>query len=312
MASQAVTTTEERKPKAAVATIASTQLEGGPPRSMFMPASMGEAMEVARLMAAGNFIRPHLRGKPGDCLAVVMQANRWGMDPYAVGNKTYFVNDQMAYESQLVSAVINSSGVLEGRVHLEWEGEGNDLVCTATGKLKGDPLPKARRVAIKTITTRNSPLWKQDPEQQLGYYAQRAWVRLYAPEVLLGVYTPDELSGPHSMGGAGQMAGEGAGPLTAAMLEHQAAGDEHDPETGEIATGRTDEQHGDQNDGANDHPFAALAADLTARANRAETIIDLGKVEAELGKHRDAAPADMVDTVDAAIGERRAALTGGK
>lgn len=310
MATQIATTTEERKPNAVVSAIANTQLEGGPPRSMFMPASMGEAMEIARLMAAGNFVPPHLRRAPGDCLAVVMQASRWGMDPFAVGNKTYFVNDRMAYEAQLVNAVINSSGVLDGRLHPEWEGEGNELVCTVTGKLKGDPVPKKRRVAIKTITTRNSPLWKQDPEQQLAYYACRAWVRLHAPEVLLGVYTPDELSESRGAGGAGALVGEGPQPLTASMLEHQANDGTLSQDNPAAAEGRDDDQHGEGF--TEPHPFAATAAALTDRATRAETVIDLNAVEAELGKHRDVAPEDLVATVDDAIAARRAALTGGK
>lgn len=104
----------------------------------------------------------------------------------------------------------------------------------------------------------------------------------------------------------------------------------YDPDTGEVdedtaraldaqtyaaAEGRTDEEHGDQHPGDDDdapHPFATLAASLKARAERAETIIDLGNIEAELGTHRDAAPADLVEAVDQAISERAAALKGGK
>lgn len=104
----------------------------------------------------------------------------------------------------------------------------------------------------------------------------------------------------------------------------------YDPHTGEVdedtaraldaqtyaaAEGRSDEEHGDQHPGDDDdapHPFATLAASLKARAERAETIIDLGNIEAELGKHRDAAPADLVEAVDQAISERAAALKGGK
>ncbi len=210
-------TTEPTQERKAVAAIRNTQLDAGAPRSMFMPANMGEAMELARLMANSNFVPPHLRGKPGDCLAVVMQAGRWAMDPFAVGNKTYFVSDRMAYEAQLVNAVINSAGVLDGRLQPEWEGEGNELVCTVRGKIKGDPQVKTRRVAIKTITTRNSPLWKQDPEQQLAYYASRAWARLHAPEVLMGVYTPDELDTAMSTAGAADDVRE-IRPLTSAAL----------------------------------------------------------------------------------------------
>lgn len=40
---------------------------------------------------------------------------------------------------------------------------------------------------------RNSPLWATDPRQQLAYLAVKRWSRLYAPDVILGVYTPDEL-----------------------------------------------------------------------------------------------------------------------
>lgn len=191
------TAVAERNPGALnlpVATaIGGTDITAGQGRAAFLPTSMGEAMEIAKLMAGGNFVPKHLRGVPGDCLAVVMQAARWGMDPFAVGNKTYFVNDRMAYEAQLVNAVVNSSNVLAGRLKIEWFGEGNNLECEVTGFIKGDPDPKTRRVKISTITTRNSPLWKQDPEQQLAYFAQRAWARLHAPEVLLGVYTPDEI-----------------------------------------------------------------------------------------------------------------------
>jgi hypothetical protein len=53
--------------------------------------------------------------------------------------------------------------------------------------------------------TRNSTLWTEDPKQQLAYLAQKRWARLYAPDVILGVYTPDELqefSVPVDMGTA--------------------------------------------------------------------------------------------------------------
>ena len=52
--------------------------------------------------------------------------------------------------------------------------------------------------------TRNSTLWADDPKQQLAYLAQKRWARLYAPGVILGVYTPDELEQPaeRNMGAA--------------------------------------------------------------------------------------------------------------
>lgn len=160
----------------------------------FLPQTMAEAMEFAKLMAASNFVPPHLRQAAGDCLAIVLQSTRWGMDPFAVGNKSYFVNNRMAFEAQLVNAVVNSSKVLDGRLQVSWQGQGPTLACTVRGKIRGDRDVHELIQEISTITTRNSPLWKQAPKVQLAYHTTRSWARLFTPEVLLGVYTPDEVT----------------------------------------------------------------------------------------------------------------------
>lgn len=159
----------------------------------FLPANMAEAMELGKLLASSNFVPAHLRGKSGDCLAVVMQATRWGMDPIAVANKTYFVQDRIAYEAQLVNAVLNARAPLDGRLQVSWDGDGQTLTCKVTGRIKGDPEPHTVWQEMASITTKNSPLWKQSPRQQLAYYTTRLWARLYCPEVLLGVYADDEI-----------------------------------------------------------------------------------------------------------------------
>jgi len=194
MATQAQENPLARFDAAALKGIESSSGDAGAPRALFLPTGFGEAMELAKLMAAGLAVPPHLRGKPADCLAVLMQSARWGLDPFAVASKSYFVNDRMAYEAQLVISVLNTSGVLKGRLDFQWDKTDIDLVCTVTGTLKSDPQrPKAIEQGMASIKVKNSPLWAAAPRQQLGYYAARMWARLYAPEVLLGVYTVDEI-----------------------------------------------------------------------------------------------------------------------
>lgn len=185
-----------RQERQALTAIPAADLAVSPMRTTFMPQSMGEAMQLATIMARSTFVPGHCRGSEGNCLAIIMQASRWGMDPFAVANKAYFTKDGAppAFEAQLVNAVVNSSGALSGRLRIEFEGEGEKLRCTVRGFLRADPNDeKVRTQSIARITVRNSPLWKSDPEQQLGYYTTRAWARMHCPEVLLGVYTPDEL-----------------------------------------------------------------------------------------------------------------------
>ncbi len=49
------------------------------------------------------------------------------------------------------------------------------------------------KIYLSSVVTRNSPLWSTNPKQQLAYFAVKYWARLYCPEVILGVYTPEEL-----------------------------------------------------------------------------------------------------------------------
>jgi hypothetical protein len=244
--------------------------EGG---TAFLPATMADAMELAKLMASSNFVPPHLRGKAGDCLAVVMQSTRWSMDPFAVANKTFFVNDRMAYEAQLVIAVINTRAPLKGRLEFSYEGDGNNLTCTVSGTIRGDDRPKIVEQEISTITTRNSPLWKQAPRQQLGYFTARLWARLHCPEVLLGVYTVDELQD------GGQLEEGQDGTYRPAPARPQRG----DYKPSALVDSATEDQPAEQQDGADaegeaeEWPLANSWGEIQTFSNETDFAIDLGK-----------------------------------
>lgn len=157
---------------------------------------------IATAMAQAKLVPKHFHGSPGDCLLVVEQAARWGMSPFAVAQKTYLISGVLGYEAQLVAAVINSSPILEGRLRHEHKGEGSKLRCIVYGKVKGEDQERVQKSPeIGAITTKNSPLWKVDPEQQLLYWTQRAWARAHAPDVMLGIYAPEDLATSHYFGG---------------------------------------------------------------------------------------------------------------
>nr|ELR5256697.1 recombinase RecT [Providencia rettgeri] len=174
---------------------------------LFNTEAMNCVIRVADLMASGTATVPkHLQGKPADCLAITMQASRWGMDPFVVGQKTHLINGTLGYEAQLVNAVITSSNVVTGRFHYEYGGEWEKIVGKKENRdesglyirvgavLRGETeITYGEPVYLADVQTRNSPLWKTMPKQQIAYLAVKYWSRLYCPEVIMGVYTPDEL-----------------------------------------------------------------------------------------------------------------------
>lgn len=179
---------------------------------------------LSEVMAnSGNFVPEHYRGKPDACMAVVMQAARWGMDPFAVAQKTFIVGNSgvLGYEAQLVNAVINTMAPTKDRMHFEWFGAWENIVgrfvektssqnkkyiapgwnlndeagvgVRAWATLKGESEPRELVLMLSQAQVRNSTLWATDPRQQLAYLAVKRWARLYCPDVILGVYTADEI-----------------------------------------------------------------------------------------------------------------------
>ncbi|HCT2480338.1 RecT family recombinase [Escherichia coli] len=176
----------------------------GTAAAIFSPEGMHQLVRFAELMSKGTATVPnHLKGNPSDCLAVTMQAAQWGMNPFAVAQKTHVVNGKLGYEAQLVNAVVSSSSLLETRLNYRWSGDWSNvngktdkspnLTVTVSAVLKGEAEPRELTISMAQAGVRNSPLWEQDPRQQLAYLCTKRWARLHAPDVLLGVYTPDEL-----------------------------------------------------------------------------------------------------------------------
>lgn len=183
-------------------------------------ANIEEDKKIAQLMCKAKAMLPqYLHGNPSECLAIVLLARDWGMNPYTVGQHSYIPHgsDRVGFDGQLVNAAINNSRRLVMPLRYEYEGEGQDLTCTAYGllyyydfedhKLKKEPAERSVKVTMpkniakqgrggKTyyVDKANSSLWDSDPEQQLAYKAARWWCRKFVPEILMGVYTPQEIT----------------------------------------------------------------------------------------------------------------------
>lgn len=167
----------------------------GTAATIMNPNALQALVSFADMMSKSLVTVPeHLRGKPSDCLAVAMQAAQWGMNPFAVAQKTHIVSGRLGYEAQLVNAVIQASGAIVGAPKYEYNGEGPKLECRVGCVLRGEQVITWNEwYCVADVQVKNSPLWKTNPRQQLGYLQLKNWARLYAPGAILGVYTPDEL-----------------------------------------------------------------------------------------------------------------------
>lgn len=181
---------QERPSRSALAS-AMASTTGSP--IAFAPATFEGLLEVSKMMAAsGAAVPKHLRQNAGMCMSVAMVAYQNGFNPFLLAADTYVVNDILAWGAKSVSAMVNNSHRLEGRLSVALGGAWPSRTCTVVGKIKADPQAKEFTTNADTITTRNSPNWKQQPDLQLSYVAVRNWARLHMPEILLGLMDNDE------------------------------------------------------------------------------------------------------------------------
>lgn len=159
----------------------------------FVIEGMQGAMKLAQAMASARMVPQHLQSSPGDCLMVIEQAMRWQMSPFAVAQATAVVKGKMCFEGKLVAAAIQTSGVLEGRLNYEFTGEGDNRAVICTGNIRGEKKPRTVEVKLSESRTEN-PWWRKTPDQMLTYHAARVWARRHTPEVMLGVYAPEEMA----------------------------------------------------------------------------------------------------------------------
>lgn len=156
-----------------------------------VPQNIDQAMRLADMMARSALVPKHLQGSPADCFMVIEQSARWKMSPFAVGQCTSSIHGKLMFEGKLVAAAVHNSGLLSRRLNFEFQGDGDARAVVVTGTIRGESQPRTVTVRLSEVKTENGT-WQKQPDQQLCYAGARVWARRHAPEVMLGVYTPDE------------------------------------------------------------------------------------------------------------------------
>ena len=203
----------------------------------------------ARMFASSPLVPEHLRkGSPeqaiANCWIALTLAEAMGEVPLIVMQNIHVVSGKAGFASQYMIARANSSGIFKGRI--DWRIDRSDpanLAVTAYAVIKdsGQQVEVTCDMAMAKAEgwTKNSK-YSTMPEVMLRYRSAAFLVRFYAPDVMLGYQTADEIED------VTLAAGPAAEPLTSKMLIDQSKAPDlsatparvdepdHDPETGEI------------------------------------------------------------------------------
>lgn len=169
------------------------------------PAQFEHSQRIAKMFASSELVPPHMRGKIADCLIAYAIAKRTREEPLVVLQNIYFVSGRAGWSATYMIAKANRSGAFSRRINWRVEGEGKNTRVTAFATLadSGEPVEATASMAMAEAEgwTKN-PKYKSMPEQMLRYRSATMLIRLFAPEVMMGLPVADEIDYAQARGPA--------------------------------------------------------------------------------------------------------------
>jgi len=167
---------------------------------IFTPGHFEQAQRVAQALCSSDLVPTDYRGpgKVANCLIALDMATRLKANPLAIMQNLYVVHGRPSWSSTFIAGAVNTCGRFHP-VQYVLLGEGDDYGCHCTAKVKGtDQQLDGPRVTISMAKKegwfgRKGSKWQTMPELMLRYRAVTLFGRLYAPEILLGMNTEDEV-----------------------------------------------------------------------------------------------------------------------
>ncbi len=153
---------------------------------------------LAQIYATSQMVPDHFRGNVPDCAIAIQMALRCHIEPVMLLQNCYIVHGKPGIEAKLAIAMCNAAKVFSGRISWRLEGEGEGRTCCAfaadadTGEVCEQTVTFAMAKAEGWVSKAGSK-WKTMPDLMLQYRSAMFLIRLYCPEVLMGMQSREEL-----------------------------------------------------------------------------------------------------------------------
>ncbi|MFP4561581.1 MAG: MucR family transcriptional regulator, partial [Thiohalorhabdus sp.] len=171
-----------------------------PPSAFHDIQNFENAQRMAQALASSTLVPQEYRGNQnlGNVLIALELSQRTNSSPMMVMQNVNIIQGRPSWSSQFIIAALNSCGRFSP-LRFSVEGEGDDKTCRAwaydkaSGEVLEGPPVSIRMAKDEGWYGRNGSKWKTMPDTMLRYRAAAFFGRLYAPDILMGMQTADEL-----------------------------------------------------------------------------------------------------------------------
>lgn len=159
------------------------------------------AMRTATMLSKSSLVPKNFQGEKGvaDCVIAINMAMRMGADPLMVMQNLYIVYGKPSFSSTFLIATFNTLKEFS-RLKFEYNDESGDKKgCRAyatefsTGEKCYGSWVTLGLAKSEGWYDKSGSKWKTMPDQMMMYRAAAFFIRVYAPEISMGMQTREEL-----------------------------------------------------------------------------------------------------------------------
>lgn len=177
--------------------ITTATLQAEEPSTALSISNFDHAQRVAKALSASTMIPAGYQNNIPNTLVALEMAHRIGASPLMVMQNLHIIHGRPSWSSSFIIAALNSCGRFSA---LNFETSADGKSCTAvateiaTGSVIKGPTVSLEMANAEGWATKAGSKWRTMPELMLRYRAAAFFGRLYAPEILMGMQTTEEVA----------------------------------------------------------------------------------------------------------------------
>lgn len=162
--------------------------------AVFAPSQFEHAQRIAKVLSSSDLVPTQYKNNVANTLVALEMANRMGASPLMVMQNLHIIHGRPSWGSSFIIASLNSCGRF---TTIRFLGDATKCKAVASDKVTGEllegPTVSLEMAKSEGWLTKSGSKWQTMPELMLKYRAAAFFGRLYAPEVLMGMQTAEEI-----------------------------------------------------------------------------------------------------------------------
>lgn len=157
------------------------------------------AQRIAKMLADSSLIPEVYKGKVSNCLIALEMSNRIGASPLMVMQNLHVIQGKPSWSSPFIIASLNTCGRFQPLKFRQSGEVGKDdygyeaWTKDKSGEVLTGPKVDWAMVKAEGWLAKAGSKWKTMPELMFRYRAAAFFGRLYAPDILMGMQTTEEV-----------------------------------------------------------------------------------------------------------------------